>query len=625
MLFKGKGWTRKEWTGTDLEDALRRVDHLTWERDHALTLLTAHQRTAFEGSAPQTHLLNLVQQRDVQIADQQERLLTLQQRIQDLEEEVQSSHAATLYCRAEASTAIRELQIAAVELEATNKALQVANERLVTTLRCAQAGTCDWDMVENRARWSEEFYNLHGLDPGSEPATDQIWYGAMHPEDQERGKQTIQDWLERRKGDIDLEYRIHHPAKGLRWLALTGRILYDPCGGPCRMMGLVIDITDRKQAETRAQEAQAEAERANAAKSRFLAAASHDIRQPIQAAALFLGLLEKRDLDQSTRDLVSRLTDAVSGVQGMLEGLLDLARLEACMIVPDIRDIALDDLLRHLAVEFGGIAEAAGLWLRVPMTGRIISTDALLLERILRNLVANGLKYTERGGVTIECQEVEEGIRITVNDTGCGIPVEQLDAIFEEFIQLDNPARNRAQGFGLGLAIVEQTARRLGHRLAVSSKPNEGSSFSLTVPLSRSVPDLAPELLGVERRQAGSLLKGRTIIVIEDDPAIQLALDMLLQDWGLKVLIASSLEELDALLNELQSPPDLMLADYRLPGGTCGTDAIELAHLRWPVPAVLMTGDTAPERLEEARRSGCRLLHKPVNPADLRRTLNACL
>ena len=162
----------------------------------------------------------------------------------------------------------------------------------------------------------------------------------MHPEDRARAELAAQDWLDRHEGDIDLEYRIHHPAKGLRWLALTGRILYDFSGQPYRMMGLVIDITERKQAEMRAQQAQAEAERANAAKSRFLATANHDIRQPIQAAVLFLSLLERRDLDQQTRDLVSRLTGAVSGVQGMLEGLLELARLEACIIVPDIRDIA---------------------------------------------------------------------------------------------------------------------------------------------------------------------------------------------------------------------------------------------------------------------------------------------
>jgi len=183
----------------------------------------------------------------------------------------------------------------------------------------------------------------------------------------------------------------------------------------------------------------------------------------------------------------------------------------------------------------------------------------------------------------------------------------------------------RAKGFGLGLAIVEQAARRLGHPLAVSSHPSKGSSFSLTVPLSGSAPGIAPAPAGIEEVETADRLIGRTILVVEDDPAIQLALDMLLRDWGLTVFTASSLEDVEAWLNEAQSPPDIMLADYRLPAGTRGTDAVALAHCKWHVPALLMTGDTAPERLDEAQRSGCLLLHKPVNPDDLRQALTACL
>jgi len=609
---------------TALEDAVRQADLLAQERDRALILLAEHQRVSLQGTAAQAHFAEQLSQRDALIHDQRKQLCQLQRQVRHLQEQVQASHIAALQHRAEFNVGIEELQITAEELETVNEALHAANERLVMALHCAQAGAWDWDMVENRAVWSDEYYELHGLSPEPGLASYQTWYTAVHPEDRTRVEQAIRNWLDRHEGSIDLEYRIHHPGKGLRWLVLRGRILYDQRGRACRMMGLTIDITERKQIEAQANQARAEAERANAAKSRFLAAASHDLRQPIQAAALFLSLLERRDIDPPTRDLVSRLSNAVGGVQGMLEGLLELARLEAGIIVPDIRDMALDDLLQHLAAEFGGMAEAAGLWLRMPPTGLVISSDALLLEQILRNLVANGLKYTARGGVTVECQEVEGMVQIAVIDTGCGIPAEQLEVIFEEFRQLDNPARDRARGFGLGLAIVEQAARRLGHRITVHSEPGKGSTFSVMVPLGRDAA-LAPTPTHTDCLERSDCLAGRTILVVEDDPAIQLALDMLLRDWGLTVHIASSVEEVEVLLNEFRSPPDIILADYRLPAGRSGTEAIKLAHCKWPVPAVLVTGDTDPERLTEAQRSGCRLLHKPVDPVDLRKVLLGCL
>jgi PAS domain S-box-containing protein len=505
------------------------------------------------------------------------------------------------------------------------RALHVANERLVLALRGAQAGTWDWDMAENRTIWSEECLELHGLGSNPVSASCDAWCEAVHPEDRALAERFIQDWLEHRKGNVDLEYRINHPDKGLRWVALRGRIFYDRRGRACHMMGLAIDITERKQAEAQAQLARVEAERAKAAKSRFLAAASHDIRQPIQAAALFLSLLERRDLDLPTRDLVYRLADAVGGVQVMLEGVLELARLEACIIVPEVRDFPLDDLMRDMVAEFGSKAETSGLWLRMPPTGLVIASDAALLGRILRNLVANGLQYTAHGGVTVHCQEVGGMARIAVSDTGCGIPAEHLEAIFEEFRQLDNPARDRSRGFGLGLAIAAQAAGRLGHTIAVYSVPGEGSTFSVTVPLGRSAGSVASPPARTEGAETSVRLEGRRILVVEDDPAVQLALDMLLQDWGLDVSLAASLEEVEALLNELMSPPDIMLADYRLPAGGRGTEAIDMARRRWPIPAVLMTGDTAPERLAEAQRSGCRLLHKPVDPADLKLALIGCL
>src|SRR3954447_12651104 len=496
-----------------LEDAVRQADDLVHERDHALVLLAEHQRAALQSTAAQVHLTEQLAQREAAIRDQQKQLHDLQQRVRGMQEEVMASRAATLQHRAEVNNAVEELQITAEELETANHALHMANERFAMVLSCAQAGTWDWDMTGNRAVWSPEYFELHGLRPEVQEPSYQTWYDAVHPADRPRVERTIRDWLERRESEIDLEYRIHHPDKGLRWLVLRGRILYDQCGRACRMLGLTVDITERKQTEAQAYRAQIEAERANAAKSRFLAAESHDIRQPIQAAALFLNLLEQRDLDRPIRDLVSRLANAVSAVRAMLEGLLELARLEASIIVPDIRDIALDEMLQQLAAEFGEMAEAAGLWLRAAKTGLVISSDVLLLERILRNLVANALKYTACGGVTIDCREEAGLVRIAVVDTGRGIPAEQFETIFEEFRQLDNPARDPARGFGLGLAIVQQAARRLGHAISVHSEPGKGSTFTVTVPLGRSAAAASPP----QRMKDGELndrLAGRTVLVV---------------------------------------------------------------------------------------------------------------
>jgi CheY-like chemotaxis protein len=309
----------------------------------------------------------------------------------------------------------------------------------------------------------------------------------------------------------------------------------------------------------------------------------------------------------------------------MLEGLLDLARLEAGIVAPNIGDIALDDLLHRLAVEFNGPAQAAGLQLDMPGTSLVASSDPLLLELILRNLLANAIKYTAHGGVTVECREMAGTVRIAVIDTGRGIPTDQLAAIFEEFWQLDNPARDRARGFGLGLAVVERAARLLGCHVEVHSEVGRGSLFALTVPLNPNRAAVSPAPVRAENGVPEEHLAGRTILVVEDDPAIRLALAMLLQEWGLAVRAASSVEDAAALLEQLHQRPDVMLVDYRLPNGKCGTEAVALVHRRWPVPAILMTGDTAPERLADAMRSGCQLLHKPVDALKLKQALVDCL
>jgi signal transduction histidine kinase len=524
--------------------------------------------------------------------------------------------------RLEAERALRDSQSA---LELANRDLRLTNERLSLALRAAHAGTWDWDIPDGRAVWSDEYYELHGFDRATTPASFHTWLSSVHQDDRARVERALQNWQDVKEGDFILEYRIHHPDKGMRWLADRGHILYDAQGRPTRAIGLVLDITERRRTESEAHQARHRAERADAAKSHFLAAASHDLRQPVQAAVLFLNLLERHDMAPPTRTLVGQVGSAVRDVQGLLDGLLELARLEAGIIVPAIGPVDLDDLLACLAQEFDGVARAAGLWLRLPPSGLVVASDSSLLERILRNLIANALKYTTRGGVTVDCRDDDGLVRIAVVDTGPGIPADQRETIFEAFCQLDNPARDRGRGVGLGLAVVDRAAHLLGSQVIVRSELGTGSEFYLTLPHAPGAAARPRAETSKDCPEIASRVAGRRIVVVEDDPGVRLALEMLLQDWGWVVEAASSLEEAADLFEQLAQAPDVLLVDYRLPGGACGTAAVELMHRRWPVPAIVMTGDTAPERLIEVQRSGCQLLHKPVDPEALRQSLLKCL
>jgi len=511
------------------------------------------------------------------------------------------------------------------ELAEANELLRLKEQTLRLAQHFGGAGTWDLEIATGHLTWSDCYGSPDCLDRAPTPRSYSDWLETLHPEDREQVEKRLNACLYGTADEFAIEHRVHHPQLGMRWIAGRGRCIRDAAGNPVRMIGLRIDITDHRKAEEAARAARDEAERANPAKSRFLAAASHDLRQPVQAASLFLSMLERRDLDPETRDLVGMVASSLEGLRGMLNGLLEVARLEAGIVDPQLRDFAIDDLLHRLGTEFEEQARAKRLWLQVPPASLIVSSDPLLLELILRNLISNAIKYTERGGVTVECREQAGAATIEVTDTGRGIPKDKFAEIFEDFRQLDNPARDRARGFGLGLATVDRVARLLGYDIRIRSELGHGSVFSFRVPLAsgHGAGESAKADRTVVERQGD--LAGRSIVIVEDDPAILLALEMLLGDWGMEVHSASSVQIVPELLDQLRRPPDLLAVDYRLPNGSSGLDAVAIVHQRWPVPAILMTGDTAPERLTEAKRSGYRLLHKPINPEDLRRTLVECL
>ncbi|WP_294536988.1 hybrid sensor histidine kinase/response regulator [uncultured Rhodoblastus sp.] len=360
------------------------------------------------------------------------------------------------------------------------------------------------------------------------------------------------------------------------------------------------------------------AEQANIAKSSFLAAASHDLRQPVHALSLLVGALQGHAMSDEMRGLVEHIGGSVAAMDGLFNSLLDISRLDAGVVKTSIEEFAIQPLLARVCRDYGDEAETRGLGLVLLPCSAIVRSDPVLIERILRNLVANALRYTESGRVVVGCRR-RNGLRIEVWDTGRGIPPDQQQQIFREFYQLANSERDRAKGLGLGLAIVDRLAKLLDCRLSLKSAPGKGSVFRIVVPLAHNQvlnAALAPEA------PLNAMPRG-LILVIDDDAAIQGAMASLLSSWGHEVVAAGSLAEMLERVETSLRRPDLLLCDYRLRDGENGIDVIRRLQSEYneALPAVLITGDTAPDRLREARESGLILLHKPVTNIKLRATV----
>lgn len=378
------------------------------------------------------------------------------------------------------------------------------------------------------------------------------------------------------------------------------------------------DVSLLKGREQALKAARNKAELASAAKTRFLAAASHDLRQPVHALGLLHSVLADRTRETDLQDVVGEIGQGVKAVDGLLQELLDISKLEAGLDKPSLVPCALDEVFRDLAEEFRVVAEQRGIRLDFRDSVLSVNSDRTMLLRMLRNLVVNAVNYTDNGRVLVAARVRGERVCIAVYDTGPGIPEAQQERIFEEFQQLHNPQRDRRYGLGLGLAIVRHTANLLGHQVSVSSRPGYGSRFEVCA---LRVLSAAPTVSVKAERPGPSVefLRGRLLWVVDDDPIVLLAVRKLLEHWGGRVETAEDFDRAVVLAKRGESVPDGLLLDYRLPGGITGLDtARELfAVLGRELPALLITGDTAPERLVEASAGGIPLLHKPVSAEKL--------
>jgi len=382
------------------------------------------------------------------------------------------------------------------------------------------------------------------------------------------------------------------------------------------------EIRERERIQCELREARDAAEAANQSKDKYLAAASHDLLQPLNAARLLISTLRERALPASEANLVERSHQALEGAEDLLADLLDIARLDSRAIRPDLDVYRLDELLAPLASEFQPVAEAAGLQLRVRIPRLAVRTDFRLLTRILRNFLSNACRYTGQGRVLLGCRRRGDRLLIQVADSGRGIPADKLGEIFLEFNQLDRGRAAERKGVGLGLAIVERIARMLDYRIRVQSQPGRGSLFSIEVPLADYV---APLPVARPQETLGNPLPGRRVLVVDNEPDIQQSMQALLAQWGCEVRVAGSLDEARARLRGWEV--ELLLVDYHLDEGANGCDLIR--SLREEVGAALPAVIITAERSEQCRRclheQGIPLLNKPVKPGKLRAVLSQFL
>lgn len=399
-------------------------------------------------------------------------------------------------------------------------------------------------------------------------------------------------------------------------------LLRDESGQVQFFFAFMHDNTAQQLFEDELFDAKEAAEEANMAKTHFLAAASHDLRQPMQALAMFVAVLADRCIEPRHTTLVNRIQDSVHALEGLLNSLLDVSKLEAGLVVPIITQFPVTDMMDRLAAEFEPLCQAEGLELRMVQCRKVVCSDSDHLERILRNLLNNAIRFTRTGRILFGCRRRGKDLVFEVWDTGIGIPEAEMKNIFREFHQVGNPERDRRQGLGLGLAIVERLCALLGHQVRAASQEGRGSRFTVITTLGDE------SALENEAGESGSFCSAKSVIsVIEDDPDVLEGICLLLESWGHIVVGAGSGEDAIRRILDIGYAPDLIIADYRLQNGETGGQAISRMIVRsgaW-VPAIILSDETTAESLRQIQATGYPLLHKPFQAEALRAAIDEAL
>ena len=427
------------------------------------------------------------------------------------------------------------------------------------------------------------------------------------------------------------------PGPARIYLAIPGIIVFGVVLAFGRTVNRIIAESLSKQFENldlieelRAQQAiteraRQEAEAANRSKTQFFAAASHDLRQPLHAMGLFAAALHERIKDPEVLHVVKSINASVAALDGLFNELLDISKIDSGVIRPNPVHFPVSAVLDRLRSEFSAEAREKGLKFSALGSRRYAFSDPILVERILRNLIGNALRYTDRGGVVAGCRWRAGRVRLEVWDSGVGIPAAEQEKIFEEFYQLANPGRTSKKGLGLGLSIVRRLGDLLDCRITLRSRPGHGTVFGFDLPLGNA--PLAEPAPPPVTRAALRDLSGKLVVVIDDEEAIVAGMRTLLSNWGVEVIGSASGDDVVGEVEKCGRMPDLIIADYRLAAGAVGTDVIDRLRreLDPEIPAVLITGSTAPDRIIEADAKGYDILLKPVQADRLRALIDAKL
>ncbi len=386
------------------------------------------------------------------------------------------------------------------------------------------------------------------------------------------------------------------------------------------------EIGERARAEARLREAKREAEQANLSKTKFLAAVSHDLLQPLNAARLFTSALQEHQVPPASAGLIRNVSNSLEDVESLLGTLVDVSKLDAGVIKPDVTSFAVADLLDNLAAEYRQIAGSEGLTLDFVPSSALVKSDPQLLARVLRNFLTNAIRYTASGRVLLGCRRRAGVLSIEVWDTGAGIAEDKLGEIFQEFKRGAPVRSTQDRGLGLGLAIVDKIVRMLGHRIRVSSREGHGSCFAVEVPYARSVArpreqDQVCALL------PGDHLTGARIWVVDNDAAICAGMRTLLEGWGCRVVTALSGDDLARQVDTVRGEADLLLVDYHLDNGHTGDELVRELNARRssPLPVLMITANYSNDLKQQMRDLGQMLMHKPVRPMKLKTAMSHLL
>jgi PAS domain S-box-containing protein len=526
-----------------------------------------------------------------------------------LEERILSAQATIL------ATSFGALVLAALFSERRTHELAILERehRLEEALRAGGVITFDWDVRAGLIQLSQNAGEILGLGP-TQSLRSAEWMRQIHPDD----RSSVTDCLNIARLDEhphSMTFRFLRPdGRGEVWLEQVAVTHFDLAGKPTRINGLATDVTERKRFEGEISRAWKSAALADQAKTSFLSAASHDMRQPLQTLRFLQAALEPHLPDGEGRSLVGGIARSLDTMSSILSSLLDVNRLEAGDLRPSKRDFAINEAFDSLAADFLASVADKGLRWRLVRSELLVHSDKGMLEAMLRNLLSNAVRYTDRGKILLGCRRAGDKIRIEVWDSGIGIAQDQLPYIFEEYYQGEQGAERG--GFGLGLAIVRRMGKMLDHKIDVQSTPGKGAVFSIEVPRGHSTRDIIKNAQ-TARYESGDFPD--SILVVEDETSVRSSLARLLKARGIEAVVVATANDALARIGRQEIRPDLLICDYNLRGSANGVDTINTlrAALASNVPAIVMTGDIRSEVVDSVAAHGISVLIKPFPANDL--------